>query len=164
MNWGRDLNARIPGAPNFSYREMIRSDTALRKGIINLPTETQWQRVEHLAQHVLQPIRNEFGRITMLSGFRTVALCKAVGSSAKSYHAFGGAGDIEPYKSSTRLFDVLKWIHEHIEYNSLIAEYFPEGWVHVGKILGDDRKILKLKDPDHHFVKCTIEYIENIYG
>jgi len=164
MDWGRDLRAKIPGAPNFTYREMIRSDTALRLDLLNMPDELEWRRIEHLAAEVLQPIRNEFGRITMLSGFRTVQLCRAVGSSEKSYHAFGGAGDIEPYDASVGLFDVLEWISENIDYNELIAEYFPEGWVHVGKIDGDNRKILKLKDPNHHFKRVSLAYIGSIYG
>ena len=164
MNWGRDLRARIPWAPNFTYGEMVRSDTAIRLGIVNMPDELEWRRIEHLASEVLQPIRNEFGRITMLSGFRVVRLCTAVGSSKTSYHAFGGAGDIEPYDASIGLFDVLEWIYENIDYNELIAEYFPEGWVHVGKIDGDNRRILKLKDARHNFKEVSLAYIGSIYG
>ena len=164
MDWGRDLKAKIPFAPNFTYGEMIRSDTAIRLGIVNKPTMAEWARVEDLAKLILQPIRNEFGRIKILSGFRNVALCVAVGSSAKSYHAFGGAADIEPYDAYIRLFDMLDWIHENLVYNTLIAEYFPEGWVHVGRILGDERHHLKLKDPKHHFQRVDIEYIGRIYG
>lgn len=164
MDWGRDLGSKIPGAPNFTYGEFVRSDTAIRKGIVNKPNEAQWQNVEYLAVNVLQPVRNEFGRITLLSGFRTVELCLALGSSAKSFHAQGGAGDIEPYDRSTRLFDVLKWIYENIEYSELIAEFFPDGWVHVGKLQGDNRKMLKLKDAHHNFAQVDIDYIGNLYG
>ena len=32
----RDLNAQIPGAPNFKYGELVRSDAANRFGILNL--------------------------------------------------------------------------------------------------------------------------------
>ena len=164
MDWGRDLRAKIPNAPNFTYGEMVRSDTAIRLGIVNKPTMAEWARIEDLAQLVLQPIRNEFGRIKILSGFRTVELCIAVGSSKTSYHAFGGAADIEPYDATIGLFDVLEWISENINYNELIAEYFPEGWVHVGRIRGDDRCALKLKDANHHFKRVSLAYVGSIYG
>jgi len=57
----RNLNAKIPGARNFKYKEFIKSDIALRRGIDNTPTEEHWQNIEKLAVNVLQPVRNNLG-------------------------------------------------------------------------------------------------------
>ena len=49
------------------------------------------------------------------------------------------------------------------EWSEIIAEYFPQGWVHIAHKKGDNRKMLKLKDNKHHFAKVTLDYIQGIY-
>jgi len=164
MNYLRDLNAKIPEAENFRYKEFIKSDTALRLGIPNVPREHAWVCIEKLARNIIQPVRSHFGRMRITSGFRTVKLCKAIGSSAKSNHTRGQAADIEPVDSDIRLFDVLEWIHENLEYRELIAEFFPQGWIHVAYRENANDRILKLKDANHHYSRVSIDYIRNIYG
>ena len=159
----RDLNAKIPGAPNFRYGEFVKSDTAIRLGIENIPNEEQWQCIEKLAVNVLQPVRNEFGRLTITSGFRSVELCLAVGSSSASNHARGQASDIEPYDVDIPLIFVVEFIHDNLEYRELIAEYFPWGWIHVAYREGGNIKKLKLKDKDHNYRVVDIEYIKKLY-
>jgi hypothetical protein len=56
----RNLNSKIPGAPNFKYREFIKSDTAIRKGIDNIPIDEHWENIEKLAVNILQPLREIF--------------------------------------------------------------------------------------------------------
>ena len=99
----RNLNDIIPGAANFKYKEFVRSDVAKRKGIDNTPEDWQWENIERLAVSVLQPIRDQFGRIRITSGFRSVELCLAIGSSATSNHTRGEAADVEPVDGDVTL-------------------------------------------------------------
>lgn len=157
-----NLNDKIPGAPNFKYREFIRSDVALRYGINNKPNTEQWGCIERLACEVLQPIRNEFGSIKITSGFRTVELCLIIGSSKYSNHARGQAVDIEPSHGIT-LMTVLEFIYDELKYRELIAEYFPGGWIHVAYRKDVNVKKLKLKDNNHHYTNVSIDYLKDLY-
>jgi zinc D-Ala-D-Ala carboxypeptidase len=121
----RDLNAELPMAPNFRYKEFIRSATALRLGIRNIPNEREWQSVERVAEHIIQPIRNYFGQIRITSGFRSVELCRNIGSSTKSNHTRGEAIDFEPVDPRIKLIDIVKWINVNLDYREMIAEYLP---------------------------------------
>jgi len=159
----RNLEDKLPMAPNFRYKEFVRSATALRLGIRNIPNEQQWQSIERVAGNIIQPVREKFGPIRITSGFRSVQLCLEVGSSAKSNHTRGEAIDFEPVSSKVRLVDVLKWIHTNLDYRELIAEYFPNGWVHAAYRLNKNVRKLKLKDDRHSYSVVSMPYILNIY-
>lgn len=167
----RNIRARIPGAPNFSYWEFLKSDTAMRLGIVNEPNEAQWKAIEKLAVNILQPVRDHFGRIDITSGFRCPELCLAIGSYKEidgkkvvtSNHSRGEAADIEPDDPTIPLIDIVNFIHSELEFRNLIAEYFPGGWVHVDFREGANIKRLKLKDPDHNFEDVDIAYLNSIY-
>ena len=66
---------------NFSLQELIKSDTAIRKGINNNPNSGQIEKLKALCENILQPVRDHFGRVKVTSGFRSVDLCLAIGSS-----------------------------------------------------------------------------------
>ena len=157
----RNLNAKIPGARNFKYKEFIKSDIALRRGIDNIPTEAHWQNIEKLAVNVLQPVRNNLGRINITSGYRSRKLNKATKGSKRSLHCFGCGSDIESEKVS--LLYLLEWIYNNCEFRELIAEFFPGGWVHVGYVERWNVKKLKLKDKDHNYKLVSLDYIKNLY-
>jgi len=159
----RDLNKKLPMAPNFKYREFVKSDTAMRLGIRNIPNEQQWQSIERVAGNIIQPVREKFGMIRITSGFRSVELCQAIGSSPKSNHTRGEALDFEPVSSNIRLVDIIKWIHTNLDYRELIAEYFPGGWVHAAYRLNKNVRKLKLKDKRHSYASVSMPYILNIY-
>ncbi len=160
----RDMNASIPGAASFTYGEFIRSDTAKKKNIPNVPNEEQWLCIEKLAVKILQPVRDKFGPIRINSGFRSVALCEAVGSNKNSNHARGQAADIEPMKSGVSLFLIFEWICNNLDFRELIAEKFPNGWVHVAYREGGNDKTLKLFDDKHHYTRVSLEDVRKIYG
>jgi hypothetical protein len=92
-----NLYDRIPKAYNFRYIEFIRSNTAIRLGINNIPNNDQWENIERLAVNVLQPIRIHFGPIIIRSGYRSPILNKNIGGSSISNHMKGEASDIEPF-------------------------------------------------------------------
>jgi len=158
------LNAKIPGCPNFKYYEFIKSETAIRHNIDNTPTEEQWKSIELLARNVLQPIRNEFGPIHILSGFRSVALNILIGGSKYSNHCRGEAADIEPWNSDIPLLDIVKFINNTLDFRTVIFEYPKYGWVHVDYREGENLKKLKLKDSNHNYTEMSLLEIEKIYG
>ena len=80
---------------NFTLSELIKSDTAIRKGINNNPNAEQIEKLKALCENILQPVRDHFGRVKITSGFRSVDLCLAIGSSSNSQHAKAEAADFE---------------------------------------------------------------------
>lgn len=160
----RNLQEKIPGAPNFRYGEFVKSETATRLGIKNIPDEKQWQNIEALAPNVLQPVRDQFGRIKITSGFRCVELNKKIGGSEFSNHCRAEAADIEPVEKGVTLLEVLLWIYRNLEFRNLIAEYFDDdGWVHVDFRTGSNLKRLRLRDKDHKYTDVSIEFLEKLY-
>jgi len=160
----RNFHEKIPGAPNFTYGEFIRSSTALRKGISNVPNEEQWVCIERLAKNVLQPIRDKFGRIRITSGFRNVELCIAIGSSKNSNHARGQAADIEPIVENVSLLDVITFVYNNLDFRTIILEYPPLGWIHVDYREGGNIKRLKLKDSKHNYTSVELDYLKTLYN
>lgn len=163
VDYGRDLDAVIPGAPNFRYGEAVQSDIAVKLGIANVPTEAQWKAIETVAIFILQPLRTRKGPLKATSWFRCAELNRhpEIGSSEKSYHERGCAVDIEPQNCS--LMELLEEAYK-LNFSEIIAEFFPDGWVHVAFMRGDDRRRLKLKDKLHHFTLVTIEQLRKWYN
>ena len=148
-----DIRRPWPGT-NFTPWEMVRSATALRLGIDNTPRDPRiWEQLEWLVYNILQPIRERFGPIRVLSGYRCDALNTAVGGSPRSLHRIGQAADIEPVRKDVSLWDVLKFAYEHTQCSELIAEYITDGWVHVGGSAATkvSWRRLKLKNADHDY-------------
>ena len=129
---------------NFSLSELTKSQTAERKGIDNVPSEEHIQNLIHLAETVLQPIRNEFGRpVVISSGYRSPELCEAIGSSSKSQHARGEAADFEIPGVDNK--ELATWISKNTEFDQLILEFYDEGdpnsgWMHCSAVMEEPRK------------------------
>ena len=51
---------------NFTLQELIKSDTAIRKGINNNPNAEQIEKLKTLCEKILQPVRDHFGRVKRL--------------------------------------------------------------------------------------------------
>ena len=125
---------------NFSLKELTSSQTAERKGIDNTPSPEHQENLKLLCTHILQPVRDHFERVVSVSsGYRSPELCTAIGSKITSQHAKGQAADFEIYGLSNR--ELAIWIHENLEYDQLILEYWKKedpnaGWVHCSY---DDR-------------------------
>lgn len=160
----RILSSTIPGADNFTYGELIKSDIAIRRNLDNTPTETQWKNLELLARKILQPVRNKFGAIKINSGFRSSIVNSINGGSPNSTHLFGMAADIEPYDNSITLYNIFEYIATTLNFHELIAEYFPSGWVHVAIKDDNNMKMIKLKDNNHSYTRVTLDYVKQLYG
>ena len=105
---------------NFSLQELIKSDTAIRRGIDNNPNADQIEKLKALCENILQPVRDHFGRVKVTSGFRSSELCVAIGSSVNSQHAKAEAADFEVMGTdNAELFD---WIKNNLTPDQLILE------------------------------------------
>ena len=129
---------------NFSLLELTKSQSAERKGIDNTPSPTHRNNLKLLCTHILQPIRDHFKRVVSVSsGYRSEALCIAIGSKISSQHAKGQAADFEIYGLSNG--ELATWIKENLNYDQLILEYWtPEspnnGWIHCSYNSEGNRK------------------------
>ena len=122
---------------NFSLQELIKSDTAIRKGIDNNPNSDQVEKLKALCENILQPVRDHFGRVKVTSGYRSVELCMAIGSSANSQHAKAEAADFECLGVDNA--ELSDWIKNNLDYDQLILEYYTpgdpnSGWIHCSYI------------------------------
>ena len=131
---------------NFSLSEMVKSATAVRLNVDNSPNSVHLVNLTHLAIHILQPVRDQFGVITINSGYRSPALNSKVGGSKTSQHCNGQAADFESF--STPNPDLAKWISKNLEFDQLILEFYDgkdpnSGWVHCSyNLMGNRKKIL----------------------
>ena len=121
---------------NFHLSEMTKSQTAVRKGLANIPGEQHTENLRLLCERVLQPIRDHFGKvITISSGFRDIILNRHLGSADSSQHCLGMAADIEIFDLPNN--ELSDWIKENLMFDQLILEYYDSaegpnsGWVHV---------------------------------
>jgi zinc D-Ala-D-Ala carboxypeptidase len=129
---------------NFTLAELCKSQTALRKGIDNLPKDPDTvAKMQTLAEEILQPVRDKFGPTVINSGYRCKKLNTAIGGSKKSQHCFGEAADIEVPTISNR--DLAEWIKNNLDFDQLILEFYngkdpSSGWVHVSYKNKDDNR------------------------
>ena len=129
---------------NFSLKELTSSQTAERKGIDNTPSTEHQENLKRLCESILQRVRDHFGRVVSVSsGYRSVDLCVAIGSSTGSQHAKGEAADFEIFGLSNK--ELADYINENLDYDQLILEYWKEsdpnsGWVHCSYTNGSNRK------------------------
>ena len=129
---------------NFSLIELTKSQTAERKGIDNTPSTEHQENLKSLCESILQPVRDHFSRVVSVSsGYRSEALCLAIGSKTTSQHAKGEAADFEIFGLSNK--ELADWINENLYYDQLILEYWKEsdpnsGWVHCSFSLNGNRK------------------------
>ncbi len=122
---------------NFSLQELIKSDTAIRKGIDNNPNADQIEKLKALCENILQPVRDHFGRVKVTSGYRSPDLCSAIGSSVNSQHAKAEAADFECIGVDNA--ELADWINQNLPYDQLICEFYTpgepnSGWIHCSYI------------------------------
>lgn len=133
---------------HLSLAEIMRSETAKRKGISNMPTPEHIENFKLLAANVFEKIRAHFGvPIHISSGYRSKELNDAIGGSQTSQHSKGQAIDIDMDGTSISNADVYKFIKDNLDFDQLIWEFGSDSnpdWVHVSYTKDKNRKeILK---------------------
>lgn len=120
---------------NFSLKELTVSDTATRLGLDNTPNETVTANLKTLAENILQPIREHYGKsVKVNSGYRAPEVNAAVGGSKTSDHCKGQAADIEI--NGVANGDLADYIVKNYKFTQVILEFYTQGipdsgWVHV---------------------------------
>ena len=136
---------------NFTLDEVIRSNTALRLGIDNTPSKEHILKLRLLATQFLQPLRDRTGALRVTSGYRSEALCEAIGSNKFSQHTRAEAVDLQYFKRGRMdNYKIFRGIIEgSLEFDQIILEYggataerdsdYPD-WVHVSWKIKDNRR------------------------
>ena len=134
---------------HLELSEVIRSESAKRNGISNMPTAEHIENFKILATKVFEPIREHFGvPIRISSGYRSAELNKCVNGSATSQHSSGEAIDIDQDQTTIANKQVFEYIKDNLSFDQLINE-FNYAWVHVsykanGKQRGEVLEAYKL--------------------
>lgn len=130
--------------PNFSYREMTRSSTAIRHGIDNTPNPDELanliytaQQLEKVRAYLNEKYQRPIG-IIVSSGFRNERVNTLVKGSKNSAHKLGLAADCDATDFTSTQFakEIIQMRDKGlIAFDQLILE-FPErgdgAWVHLG--------------------------------
>ena len=120
---------------HFTLEEMTKSMTATRKEINNIPGPGEIKNLGDLCYEVLEPLRAHFDLpVTISSGYRSEALCEAIGSKKTSQHAKGQAVDLEI--NSIPNIKTAYWLQNNVDFDQLIMEFYDKddpagGWIHI---------------------------------
>lgn len=135
----------------FSIRELTASATAKRLGIDNCPDKRTEENLVELAETVLDPIREAYGKpIVVTSGYRCLRLNKAVGGASTSQHMYGQAADIRsltdmPDENKKIFFIAMRLIEQgKINVGQLIDEHHYD-WIHISTPGGHRNEILHIR-------------------
>lgn len=114
---------------NFKLNEFTASQTATRKGIDNTPAAPIIERLRMLA-NTLEQVRTLLGdnSIRISSGYRCLALNRAIGSGDSSAHVQGYAVDFTCPNFGTPKEVANKIAQSDIKYDQIIYE---GTWVHL---------------------------------
>ena len=120
---------------HFKLEEMTKSMTATRKCIDYSPGAGDIKNLENVCYEILEPVRAHFDKaITITSGYRSEALCEAIGSKKTSQHAKGQAVDFEI--NGVPNIKIAYWLTNNVDFDQCILEFYNKddpagGWVHV---------------------------------
>ena len=137
---------------HISYTEATRSNTALRRGIDNIPDVDELENMKLIAEKVFEPLRKWVGGPVKINSFyRSPELNIAIGGSKKSQHCHGQAIDIDDTfggKFTNLNAEMFKYIRYHLNYDQIIWEFGDDdypAWVHVSYVNEDDNRQRCLK-------------------
>jgi len=134
---------------HISFKEAIKSNTALRRGIDNKPRAYEKQNMEIVAENIFEPLREwAEGPIKINSFYRCEELNRAIGGSSRSQHCEGRAMDIDDtfgHKTNAEMFE---YIRENLSFDQLIWEFGDSdnpAWVHVSYVSKDQNRLRVMK-------------------
>lgn len=144
----------------FTIKELSASTEARKMGIDNTPTPAASANLVRLAEAVLDPLRERYGRpIYVSSGYRCPRLNKAVGGVETSQHVKGEAADIyvTDKREKSMLFSMIYYL---LPYDQLIWEKGDDeapAWIHVSYREGANRReCLRYDGKKYHPYKPTL--------
>lgn len=123
---------------HVTYKEGVYSNTAIRLGLKNEPTEAHLSNMELLSEKVFEPLRKHVnGPIKINSFYRGPELNKAIGGSSKSQHCNGQAVDIDDTYGYMSNADMYNYIKKNLSFDQMIWEFGTDknpDWVHVSYV------------------------------
>ena len=134
---------------HVSLKEGIKSRTATRLNIDNVPRDLDLINMKTIAEKVFEPLRDFVGGpISINSFYRSPKLNSAIGGSTSSQHCIGCAIDIDDtygYKTNAEMFEYIKC---NLDFDQLIWEFGDDknpDWLHVSYIAEDANRRRCLK-------------------
>ena len=135
----------------FTISEMIHSRTAVERKIWNGCGRAEEDNLTALAEQVLDPARERYGRkVTVNSGYRCPELNSVIRGATRSQHLRGEAADLTTEAGPQGNLELARIIVALGRFDQLILENVPgtnllPGWIHVSwKRCGGNRgQILK---------------------
>lgn len=129
-----------------AYKALIKSQTALRKGIDNTPTdEVIIENLKQLWSNVIAPLERKLApkQLLISSGYRCLELNRAIKSKDTSQHTKGQAFDFECHPIDNR--QLFMYMKDHFEFDQLILEFHKDkdpfsGWVHCSWVNEKDNR------------------------
>jgi hypothetical protein len=120
---------------HLDLSELIRSESAKRNNILNMPTDEHIENLKLLAEKIFEPIREHFGvPILISSGYRSKELNEKIGGSLSSQHSKGQAIDIDMDGTDITNRQIFDFIKDNLPFDQLIYEFGDSNnpdWVHV---------------------------------
>lgn len=125
----------------LTLAEAIKSDSAIRHGIANIPDAETLERMKYVASNVFDKVRDHVGApVGVTSFYRCKELNDVIGgSSSTSQHMSGEAIDIDcDVFGNGHNIDVFFFIKDNLVFDQVIMEYPDENgkpsWVHVSMV------------------------------
>ena len=121
----------------ITYLEATTSQTAIRKGIDNSPSDAELINMQLVAIRVFDVVRDHFKTPLRVSSFyRCLKLNTAVGGAKNSQHKLGQAIDMQGTGDVTNK-KIFEFIKKNLDFDQLIWEFGNEAnpaWVHVSYV------------------------------
>ena len=139
---------------HISYKEGVKSNTATRLGLDNMPGDYELGNMTLIAERLFEPLRAWVGGPVKINSFyRSKELNLAIGGSQRSQHCEGRAIDLDDtfgYKTNAEMFHHIK---ENLNFDQMIWEFGSDknpDWVHISYVSEDQNRN-----------RCLIAYKEN---
>jgi hypothetical protein len=120
---------------HLTLAEAIRSESAKRLGVSNMPTDEHLENGKIVAEKIFEPIRKFVGGPVYISSmYRSKALNSAIGGSKSSQHCTMEAIDIDMDGTETTNKEIFDFIKNNLSVDQLIWEFGTASnpdWVHV---------------------------------
>ena len=117
---------------NFCLKEFVVSESHPHLALMIVPTIEQANNLHILCQMGLQPIREEYGFVSITSGLRDAALNKAVGGASDSQHLYGEAADfICSTLKPESMLDVFTFCVHNLNWQGEVFLYKKRGHLHI---------------------------------
>ena len=138
---------------HISLKEGIKSHTATRLNIDNIPRELDLVNMKTIAEQVFEPLRKFVGGpIAINSFYRSPKLNSAIGGSTTSQHCIGCALDLDDNYGHKTNAEMYYYIQQNLDFDQIIWEFGDDknpAWVHVSYISVEknrNRKLLAEKE------------------